>query len=117
MTLHEGGCHCGAVRFKADLELENLMTCNCSICGKTGAVMAFIPGDKLQATAGRELLTDYQFGKKSIHHTFCSVCGVRPFAEGSGEDGSAWAMVNVRCLDGVDPHQLRVTRQHEGKST
>ena len=82
MPLHHGGCHCGAVRFEADLELEGLMTCNCSICGKTGAIMAFIPAEQMRQTAGHDCLTDYQFGQKAIHHSFCKVCGVRSFAQG-----------------------------------
>lgn len=118
MPLHHGGCHCGAVRFEADLELEGLMTCNCSICGKTGAIMAFIPAEQMRQTAGHDCLTDYQFGQKAIHHSFCKVCGVRSFAQGSrkSEDGKVWAMVNVRCLDGVDAHALEVGRRHDGKN-
>jgi len=116
MANHEGGCHCGAVRFQADLELKDLATCNCSLCGKSGAIMAFLPKDKLRQTAGDGMMTDYQFGKKSIHHAFCKVCGVRPFARGQGHDGSEWAMVNVRCLDGVDAHGLEITKRYDGKS-
>lgn len=116
MAIHHGSCHCGAVQFDADLELKNLMTCNCSICGKGGAIMAFIPADKLSNIAGEDRLTDYQFGKKSIHHTFCVVCGVRPFARGAGEDGKQWSMVNVRCLDGVDVHKLTIDQQYDGKA-
>lgn len=116
MSMHQGGCHCGAVRFEADLELANLATCNCSICGKTGAIMVFVPRDKVHVLSGRELLTDYQFGKKTIHHSFCSVCGIRCFGEGEGQDGNAMAMVNVRCLDDVDVHQLDVAQKFDGKS-
>ncbi|HEX2735987.1 MAG TPA: GFA family protein [Polyangiaceae bacterium] len=115
MTMHSGGCHCGAVRFEADLELKDLATCNCSICGKTGAIMAFVPGDKVKLVAGADKLTDYQFGKKSIHHTFCRVCGVRPVANGAGTDGKNWAMVNVRCLDGIDAHELKIDKTYNGK--
>src|SRR5690554_3176818 len=106
MTMYEGGCHCGQVRFQADLELKGLMTCNCSICGKTGSIMAFIPRQQLKLLSGEEQLTDYQFGQKRIHHRFCSVCGVRSFGEGPGPEGQPWAMVNVRCLDGIDVHDL-----------
>lgn len=116
MAVHQGGCHCGQVRFEAELELEGLLTCNCSICGKTGAIMAFIPREKLKVLSGEEQLTDYQFGKRRIHHLFCSVCGVRGYGEGPGPDGKPWAMVNVRCLDGVDVHVLPVERRHDGRA-
>ena len=113
---HHGSCHCGAVQFDVELELENLLTCNCSMCGRSGAIMAFVPAPKLTEIQGEERMTDYQFGKKRIHHSFCSVCGVRPFGRGQGDDGSAWAMVNVRCLDGVDCHTLKISRQYDGRS-
>lgn len=116
MSQHHGSCHCGAVQFDAEVELENLATCNCSICGRTGAIMAFVGADKLTHVIGEDRMTDYQFGKKNIHHVFCSVCGVRPFGRGEGKDGAQWAMVNVRCLDGVDAHTLTIKNQYDGKS-
>ncbi len=116
MTTYHASCHCGAVQLDVDLDLEGLATCNCSICGRTGAIMAFVPADRLKNVQGEEKLTDYQFGKRSIHHSFCSVCGARPFARGQGEDGSAWAMINARCLEGVDVHQLTVAKQYDGRS-
>lgn len=116
MTKYQGGCHCGTVRFEAELELEELMTCNCSICGKSGAIMTFIPAGQVQLTAGSDSLTDYQFGKKTIHHAFCKVCGIRCLGTGAGRDGQQWSMVNVRCLDGIDVHELEISRKYDGKN-
>jgi hypothetical protein len=59
-------CHCGAVQADVDVSLEGAMTCNCSICGRTGAIMAFVPADALTNVVGEDQLTDYQFGAKSI---------------------------------------------------
>lgn len=109
MALSHGSCHCGAVTFDVDVDLEKLITCNCSICGRTGSIMAFVPADKLQRLSGEDRLTDYQFGAKRLHHVFCSVCGVRPYAMGGGPDGKPMAMINVRCLEGVDVHALKTT--------
>jgi hypothetical protein len=116
MAEHTGRCHCGAVQFRVSLDLDNLMTCNCSICGRTGSIMAFVPDAAFQLVAGQDAQTDYQFASKTIHHLFCSTCGVRSFANGKGPDGNAWTMVNVRCLDGVDVHALKIARQYDGRS-
>ncbi len=116
MTQHQGGCHCGAVRFQADLSLDELTTCNCSLCGKTGSIMAFVPASQVTMLSGEDAQTDYQFAKKSIHHTFCTRCGVRSVAFGKGPDGSEWASVNVRCLDGIDVHDLKITQTYDGKA-
>ncbi len=117
MPIHQGACHCGAVTFSVDVDLTSLTTCNCSICGRTGSVMAFVPFEKLNRLTGVNTLTDYQFGKKRIHHTFCSVCGVRPYAAGVGPDGSPSAMINVRCLNDVDVHTLEIANKYDGRAS
>jgi hypothetical protein len=101
-TTYTGGCHCGAVRYRVTAGLESAMTCNCSICSKTGTALTFVPAAQFELLSGQEALTDYQFGKKRIHHLFCRRCGIRSFARGVAPDGSEVVAVNVRCLDGVD---------------
>ena len=109
MAEHTGRCHCGAVQFKVDLDLKKLMTCNCSICGRTGSIMAFVPGTALEQTAGQSEQTDYQFGAKKIHHLFCTTCGVQSY--GYGQDGKSnyMYMINLNCLEGFDTSTLTVT--------
>jgi hypothetical protein len=99
---YTGGCHCGAVRFRATVKLDGAMTCNCSICSKTGTLLAFIPAEQFELTAGADALTDYQWGKKKLHHLFCKRCGIRSFVRGAMPSGEPMVALNVRCLDDVD---------------
>jgi hypothetical protein len=113
---YTGGCHCGAVRFEADMDLSGTaITCNCSMCSKMGSVLAFVPATQFRLLSGDEALTDYQFNKKVIHHLFCSKCGIRSFARGAMPDGTPVAAVNLRCVDDVDVSTLK-THQYDGKS-
>ena len=112
---YTGGCHCGAVRYRVTMALEGAITCNCSICSKTGTVLAFAPAAQLKLLRGQDALADYQFGKKRIHHLFCRTCGVRSFGRGAMPDGTQMVAVNVRCLDGVDVASIPV-KQHDGRS-
>jgi len=100
---HRGSCHCGAVRFEADLDLaEGTFKCNCSICFKSRAWLAGVPGASFRLLAGEDKLRDYQFGPKRLHHLFCTSCGVRPFSRGADPKGDPMYAVRVNCLDGVD---------------
>jgi hypothetical protein len=115
VPIHHGGCHCGAVRYTVDIDLSKpVVQCNCSICSRSGTLLSFVPSAAFTLEKGEESLTDYQFGKKVIHHLFCKVCGVRSFARGMGPAGPM-AAVNTRCLDEVDAASLPV-RQHDGRS-
>jgi hypothetical protein len=112
---YEGGCHCGKVRYEVTAALDRGMACNCSICSKKGTLLTFVPADHFKLLSGEESLTDYQFGKKHIHHLFCSTCGVGSFARGSTPDGRSMCAINIRCLDDVDISSLPITH-FDGKS-
>jgi len=106
MTTYTGGCHCGKVRYEADMELESVISCNCSHCGMKGLLLSFIPLDSFRLLSGEDSLTEYRFNKKQIEHLFCSICGVQSFSYGVNKDGDRMAAINVRCLDNVDPATL-----------
>jgi len=113
---YTGSCHCGKVRFKVDADLSGkVVSCNCSMCGRTGTMLAFVPASQFILEQGEDALTDYQFGKKKIHHLFCATCGVKSFARGTGKDGTPTAAINVRCLEGIDLKALD-TLEYDGKS-
>lgn len=110
-----GGCHCGRVRYDVSLDLGlPVLSCNCSMCGRSGTWLAFVPADRFTLRSGEADLTDYQFNKKIIHHLFCKVCGIKSFARGTAPDGSATIAINVRCLDGVDLDALTV-HKYDGR--
>jgi hypothetical protein len=111
-----GSCHCGNVRYRVTADLSGeLATCNCSMCSRMGWIMTFAPASQFTLEQGEQSLTDYQFNKKTVHHLFCSTCGIRSFARGKRPDGQETVAVNVRCLEGVDPATLK-TKQFDGRS-
>ena len=108
MTKHTGGCHCGRVRYEVEADIDEVMSCNCSMCQKRGTLLTFVPEQQFTLLSGGGDLTDYQFNKKIIHHLFCSTCGIGSFARGVAPDGSEMVAINVRCLEDVDPASLTV---------
>ena len=84
---------------------KGVMSCNCSMCGRSGTLLSFVPATQFKLLSGEDALTDYQFNRHVIHHLFCKVCGIKSFARGTGPKGPTVA-VNVRCLDGIDVSKL-----------
>lgn len=107
---HQGGCHCKAVRYEVELDLEHpVIECNCSYCAAKGYLLAFAPAEKFTLLSGDDVLTEYRFNTQRIAHQFCSICGIGCFGKGE-HDGKATRAINVRTIDDVDLSSL--TRKH-----
>jgi len=52
------------------------------------------------------MLSDYQFGRKNIHHLFCRNCGIKSFGRGTGPDGKPMVAVLLSCVDDIADAEL-----------
>lgn len=52
------------------------------------------------------VISEYQFGSNRIRHSFCSICGIKPFGTVEVPDLGALVAVNVACLEGLTEDQL-----------
>ncbi|CAD6193181.1 unnamed protein product [Caenorhabditis auriculariae] len=59
---HEGGCHCGAVRWQLRAPpILDCIKCNCSICKKKSNDHYIVKIDRFKLLQGDEKLTTYRF--------------------------------------------------------
>lgn len=96
----EGSCHCGGVRFRVDWQIQELTTCDCSLCEMRGALMTKVPESALEILSGEDLLTLYQWNTHRARHYFCSRCGIYVFHRKRAAPDHFG--VNARCLHDVD---------------
>ena len=89
-----GSCHCGAVRITVPSAPEWVASCNCSICRRTGALVAYYrPGDvRVEGQTAT-----YVTGDRFIRFHFCALCSCH----------THWS-ANPEALAGDLPEAVRV---------
>lgn len=102
-----GSCHCGAVRYEVDGDVDQAIECNCSHCSRKGYLLWFVPRSALRVIEGEAAMSSYRFNRHVIDHRFCARCGCAPFGLGTAPDGRETAAINVRCLENVDLAAVR----------
>ena len=98
---YEGGCHCGAVRYKCTGEPELTFFCHCHDCQRTTG-----------STFSMEMMVDDQFFEikgslgsyvvtgdsgKPVTRWFCSICASGIYLEGEADPG--YVFLKVGSLD------------------
>jgi hypothetical protein len=111
-------CHCGATKIELPHPPVRAGECNCTFCGRTGAVWGYYQPGEMQFTAldGDKV---YSATGMNLHH-FCSNCGMQTWgdspnwasmynADGTSKNGDPNAFptersyaVNLRMVDDLD---------------
>ena len=106
---YHGGCHCGAVKFSADLDLAaGTSRCNCSYCRKLRTWSARSTPAGFHLDKGADDLGSYVFENGTgAEHRFCRTCGLTLFVTGDiPELGGAYVSVMVSVLEDATEEEL-----------
>jgi hypothetical protein len=68
----QGSCHCGTVRYEVDTAPETVTSCACSICRRTGALLAYYSPAKVRVSGETDI---YVWGDRMIEFHRCRICG------------------------------------------
>ncbi|MEM0900754.1 MAG: GFA family protein [Pseudomonadota bacterium] len=111
-----GSCHCGGVKFEADLVdgYETARRCDCSICRMRGAIAVSANVSEFTILKGGELLSLYQFNTKQAEHYFCSVCGIYTHHKRRSKPHEYG--INVACIDDKSPFDFETVPVMDGQS-
>ncbi|MEO9875410.1 MAG: GFA family protein [Anderseniella sp.] len=86
-----GECHCGAIAYEAELDLQKVGICHCSDCQALSAsafrTIAMVSGDSFRITRGtpKEYVKSGDSGNRRVQ-AFCPDCGSGLYA--TAADGS-----------------------------
>ena len=109
-----GSCHCGAVKFTAELPqgLASARRCTCSICRMRGAVAVTGSIESFRITQGEDKLAIYRFNTRTAEHHFCTQCGI--YTHHKRRSNPNELGVNVACLEGMSPFDFREVIVYDG---
>jgi hypothetical protein len=113
LETREGGCHCGRIRFRAEVDLDLLSQCSCTMCTKKGILHLPVFPSAFTLLRGKNAIKVYHFETGVAQHAFCAHCGIHPFYVPRSQPDKI--TVNARCLDDIDGPNLKPTRFFDGK--
>jgi len=92
-----GQCHCGAIAYEAELDLDNVGICHCSDCQALSAsafrTVAIVSGDTFVITRGtpKEYVKVGDSGNRRIQ-AFCPNCGSSLYSTDVGNNPEAYSI-------------------------
>lgn len=107
MKTYHGSCHCGEIRFEADIDLgAGTIRCNCTLCTKLRYWPAIVQPAAFRLLSGDTGVAVYRCNTMAEQHVFCRHCGVHPYGIGESPRWGPFYSVNLGCLDDASADEL-----------
>lgn len=73
--MHEGSCHCGAVRMTLPSTPEVATDCNCSLCRRIGGPWVYFESGTVKIEGHPAATAEYIWGDRTLRTLHCKTCG------------------------------------------
>jgi len=110
----DGGCHCGNIRYEAEIDPEKVIVCHCTDCqamsGTAYRTVVFVPESQFNLLNGdltRYVKTADSGNKRAM--MFCSECGTQIYATSLEGDNK---MLGLRVGTARQRGELRPRKQY-----
>ena len=114
--MHEGSCHCGAVRLTLPSTPDVATDCNCSLCRRIGGPWVYFPFGSVRIDGHPESTTAYVQGDRVLRTIRCATCGCVTHWEPIPPTEGTRHGVNLACFDPALIASVR-TRRFDGADT
>ena len=109
MSVREGSCICGAVRYRVEIDPSQGSRCNCSFCTKLGTLAAIVKPAAFTLVSQPDQLAGYTRTPEVGERFFCRTCHTYCYAQGHlAQVGGDFVSVNLNTLDDHDPSTTQV---------
>ncbi|WP_321344141.1 GFA family protein [Breoghania sp.] len=92
----DGGCHCGAITFEADVDPAGVYVCSCTDCqilsGSPYRIVIPVAAEKVTLTGEPKIYMKTAESGRPRQQTFCADCGAPIYSRGVGEDAGRLAL-------------------------
>jgi hypothetical protein len=114
--VHEGSCHCGAVRLTLPSTPTVATKCNCSLCRRIGGPWVYFEFGTVRITGHPESTAEYIWGDRTLRNIRCKSCGCVTHWEPLTAEPGARHGVNLGNFDPELIASVRV-RRFDGANT
>ncbi len=73
--MHQGSCHCGAVRLTLPSTPDSATSCNCSLCRRIGGPWVYFEWGTVRIEAAPDATQAYVQGDRTLRTIRCRHCG------------------------------------------
>lgn len=95
----EASCHCGNIKLKVQALPENLISCNCSICNRIGALWGHYSPDEVEIISAGKGSKAYRWGDEYVDFYHCESCGLTTHNQLTEKCEQQRLSINFRMVD------------------